>query len=182
MIQIIDHPNFNVITLDYDYSLLKLDSNVEFNTHIRPVCLPASNTAYSPSALMTVTGLKLKCFHVFMNIFMLALPARICWESVFFVSICTRMGKFALVNNTSPSPGWGTTSVGGNTSPVLREASVNYITNTVCNNNYGGLITDSMLCAAGISTNTDACQVFQMHFFTNSHNFVIYRGTVVDPW
>merc|ERR1719402_860017 len=56
VIQIIDHPNFSGITLDHDYSLLKLDSNVEFNTHIRPVCLPASNTAYSPSALMTVTG------------------------------------------------------------------------------------------------------------------------------
>merc|ERR1712032_1339851 len=56
--------------------------------------------------------------------------------------------------------GWGTTSSGGSTSNVLLEVDVQVISNSECNNAYGG-ITDNMLCAADASGNggSDACQV-----------------------
>jgi len=55
--------------------------------------------------------------------------------------------------------GWGTTSSGGSTSNVLLEVDVQVISNSECNNAYGG-ITDNMLCAADASGNggSDACQ------------------------
>jgi trypsin len=55
--------------------------------------------------------------------------------------------------------GWGTTSSGGSTSSVLLEVDVQVISNSECNNAYGG-ITDNMLCAQDASGNggSDACQ------------------------
>jgi len=55
--------------------------------------------------------------------------------------------------------GWGTTSSGGSVSNVLLEVDVKVISNSECNNAYGG-ITNNMLCAADASGNggSDACQ------------------------
>jgi len=55
--------------------------------------------------------------------------------------------------------GWGTLSAGGSTPETLKYVRVPAITNTACNNDYGGSITDSMICAGypGVG-GKDACQ------------------------
>jgi len=57
--------------------------------------------------------------------------------------------------------GWGTTSSGGSQSSVLRKVDVPIISNYDCNTktNYGGKITDNMLCAGYLETGgKDSCQ------------------------
>eukprot|EP00594_Rhizosolenia_setigera_P016583 CAMPEP_0178968346 /NCGR_PEP_ID=MMETSP0789-20121207/18179_1 /TAXON_ID=3005 /ORGANISM="Rhizosolenia setigera, Strain CCMP 1694" /LENGTH=50 /DNA_ID=CAMNT_0020654217 /DNA_START=1 /DNA_END=150 /DNA_ORIENTATION=+ len=44
--------------------------------------------------------------------------------------------------------GWGTTSSGGTASDVLLEVEVDIVSNSVCNADYSGGITDDMMCAA----------------------------------
>ena len=55
---IIDHPDYNKRNFDHDYSILKLDSPVNWaeNTHIRPVCLPDAGTKYKSGEPVVVTG------------------------------------------------------------------------------------------------------------------------------
>jgi len=55
---IIDHPSYDSSTTDYDYSLLRLSSTIDWssNSHIRPVCLPAVGTTYSAGDAFVVTG------------------------------------------------------------------------------------------------------------------------------
>merc|ERR1712127_382173 len=55
--------------------------------------------------------------------------------------------------------GWGTLSSGGSTPEGLKFVRVPAITNTACNNDYGGSITDSMICGGypGVG-GKDACQ------------------------
>ncbi|XP_062135434.1 uncharacterized protein LOC133845094 [Drosophila sulfurigaster albostrigata] len=55
--------------------------------------------------------------------------------------------------------GWGTTSSGGTASDQLLAVDVPIVSNEVCNEDYSGLITDSMLCAGvrGVG-GKDACQ------------------------
>lgn len=43
--------------------------------------------------------------------------------------------------------GWGSITEGGAFSPVLQSVDIPVITNAVCNQNYGGRITDGMICA-----------------------------------
>jgi hypothetical protein len=62
VIKIVDHPNYNGGTTDYDYSLLKISGSIDMNenTHIRPACLPAvQNTGSEPDHMWkfaTVAG------------------------------------------------------------------------------------------------------------------------------
>jgi len=58
VVQVIDHPSYSSSTLDYDFSLLKLDSAIDFagNEHIRPVCLPADDSNTYAGEQATVTG------------------------------------------------------------------------------------------------------------------------------
>merc|ERR1711963_1230214 len=55
--------------------------------------------------------------------------------------------------------GWGTLSSGGSSTDTLQYVQVPAITNSQCNNAYGGSITDAMICAGypGIGEK-DACQ------------------------
>merc|ERR1712088_125766 len=55
--------------------------------------------------------------------------------------------------------GWGTLSSGGSTPEGLKFVRVPAITNAACNNDYGGSITDSMICGGypGVG-GKDACQ------------------------
>merc|ERR1712051_535867 len=55
--------------------------------------------------------------------------------------------------------GWGTLSSGGSTPEGLKYVRVPAITNAACNNDYGGSITDSMICGGypGVG-GKDACQ------------------------
>jgi len=104
---IVQHPSY--AGLDYDFSLLRLNSDVNFNAnpHIRPVCLPVSNTEYLSGDPMVVSG-------------------------------------------------WGRTTSGGSLSDFLQEVTVNYISTSTCNVNYGGRITPRMMCAA--APGKDSCQ------------------------
>jgi trypsin len=53
--------------------------------------------------------------------------------------------------------GLGTTSFQGSTPDYLQEATINIVSDTVCDNQYGGLIEPSvMLCAA--ASGKDSCQ------------------------
>jgi len=54
--------------------------------------------------------------------------------------------------------GWGATREGGAGSDVLREVDVPIITNTQCNQQYGGDITASMVCAGYPEGGKDSCQ------------------------
>ena len=56
--------------------------------------------------------------------------------------------------------GWGTTSEGGDTSRVLRKASVPYADNEVCNAPaaYNGAIRQGMMCAGYRDGGVDSCQ------------------------
>jgi len=52
--------------------------------------------------------------------------------------------------------GWGTLSFGGSRPTTLMEVNVTTMTNTRCNQDYGGDVLDSMICASG--PGKDACQ------------------------
>ncbi|KFV50467.1 Transmembrane protease serine 12, partial [Tyto alba] len=56
--------------------------------------------------------------------------------------------------------GWGRTAEKGQTSSVLKEAQVDIIPSSVCNDSdaYGGLINNNMICAGSHSGGTDTCQ------------------------
>jgi secreted trypsin-like serine protease len=55
--------------------------------------------------------------------------------------------------------GWGNTSDGGNTSDVLKQVNLPIIPNETCSMQYGGGITDNMLCAGGSAQGgEDSCQ------------------------
>jgi secreted trypsin-like serine protease len=54
--------------------------------------------------------------------------------------------------------GWGTTSSNGAVSYVLRKVTVPLVANATCNTNYGGGITDRMLCAGKPQGGVDSCQ------------------------
>merc|ERR1712192_213125 len=71
--------------------------------------------------------------------------------------VCLSMVLETMISGC-PQSGWGTTSSGGSVSNVLLEVDVKVISNSECNNAYGG-ITDNMLCAADASGNggSDAC-------------------------
>ena len=54
-----DHPDYNPEITDYDFSMLKLATAVDFNAHddIRPVCLPPAGFSGDYSGVTaTVTG------------------------------------------------------------------------------------------------------------------------------
>ncbi|XP_063602625.1 transmembrane protease serine 2-like [Penaeus indicus] len=55
--------------------------------------------------------------------------------------------------------GWGAQQEGGSTSGTLFEVTVPTMTNTECNNKYGGSITDNMICAGIPEGGKDSCQV-----------------------
>ena len=54
--------------------------------------------------------------------------------------------------------GWGAIREGGRASDVLLEVDVPLITNDKCSTQYGGGITDSMLCAGYDAGGKDSCQ------------------------
>ena len=54
--------------------------------------------------------------------------------------------------------GWGTTSEGGSQPDKLRYVELPYITNSKCNNDYRGGITNDMMCAGYQQGGKDSCQ------------------------
>jgi hypothetical protein len=56
--EIVNHPAYNPDTTDNDFSLLKLESHVDFDSfpHIRPACLPEDPTEDYDGFLATVAG------------------------------------------------------------------------------------------------------------------------------
>jgi len=61
--------------------------------------------------------------------------------------------------NRAWTTGWGTTRAGGGgaVATLLRQVSVPFVNHTVCNNNYGGQVTQSVMTCAG-ATGIDSCQ------------------------
>jgi len=54
--------------------------------------------------------------------------------------------------------GWGTTSEGGSISSAQREVTVPIVARATCNSQYGGGITNNMVCAGVSGGGKDACQ------------------------
>lgn len=56
--RIVEHPSYSSSTLNNDFSLIKLDSKVDFaaHPHIRPVCLPTSTSNNYAGEFAIVTG------------------------------------------------------------------------------------------------------------------------------
>ncbi|XP_058432346.1 ovochymase-1 [Marmota monax] len=53
---IIVHEDFDIVTYDYDIALIQLSSPLEYNSVVRPVCLPHSREPLFSSEICTVTG------------------------------------------------------------------------------------------------------------------------------
>merc|ERR1712038_773987 len=112
---VISNPDlpYNGGTLNNDWAILKLSSELDLNDDVFPACLPSSTSYLSTSSTEE------RCF----------------------------------------TSGWGTLSSGGSATNTLQWVRVPAITNAACNAQYGGSITDSMLCAGypGVG-GKDACQ------------------------
>ena len=52
----IEHPSFNISSLDYDFALLKLDREVELNEFVEPACLPKNPNSNFGNDQAVVTG------------------------------------------------------------------------------------------------------------------------------
>ncbi|HMO17233.1 MAG TPA: serine protease [Oligoflexia bacterium] len=63
-----------------------------------------------------------------------------------------------LAGLVSTAIGWGTTSSGGSSSPLLLQVDLQVITNNACNTMYGNSITAGMVCAGVQGGGKDACQ------------------------
>ncbi|CAH1796669.1 unnamed protein product, partial [Owenia fusiformis] len=63
--QVINHPNYNTGTLDYDISVLKLSSPVTYTNAIRPVCLPSSSMDFAVGLTCVVAGWGTQAFGSF---------------------------------------------------------------------------------------------------------------------
>jgi len=51
---VINHPNYNSDTVDFDYSIVKLTSPLSFNTNVKPACLPTAN--FVPGNVAVASG------------------------------------------------------------------------------------------------------------------------------
>jgi len=58
IVEIVDHPNYDHGTTDYDFSLLKMKTAIDFaaHPHIRPICLPINDGNDYNDFVATVTG------------------------------------------------------------------------------------------------------------------------------
>lgn len=54
--RIVQHANFNFYTIDYDFSLIELASNLTFDSTIQPIRLPKQNQQYPDDTPSIVTG------------------------------------------------------------------------------------------------------------------------------
>lgn len=54
--RVIDHPQYDVNTIDYDISILELENPVEYTQNIQPIDLIEENVPIKPGTMMTVTG------------------------------------------------------------------------------------------------------------------------------
>ena len=52
---IIQHPNFDTNTLENNFGIIKLASDVTFSDRIAPICLPTASTNYD-DVVATLTG------------------------------------------------------------------------------------------------------------------------------
>jgi secreted trypsin-like serine protease len=63
-------------------------------------------------------------------------------------------------SSSSPEAGWGLTAEGAQVANVLRQVTVQLVSNKVCNGlgSYSGAITDRMICAGFPEGGRDSCQ------------------------
>ncbi|KFB42846.1 trypsin [Anopheles sinensis] len=54
--RVVEHPGYNPTTIDYDFSLLELESEVTFSEVVRPVALPEQDEPVEDGTLTTVSG------------------------------------------------------------------------------------------------------------------------------
>ncbi|KAA0701386.1 Suppressor of tumorigenicity 14 protein -like protein [Triplophysa tibetana] len=54
--QIINHPNYNSVTFDFDIALVQLSSSLDFTNYVKPVCLAATGSVFAGGTETWVTG------------------------------------------------------------------------------------------------------------------------------
>ncbi|KAA0724711.1 Suppressor of tumorigenicity 14 protein -like protein [Triplophysa tibetana] len=54
--QIINHPNYNSVTFDFDIALVQLSSSLDFTNYVKPVCLAAAGSVFAGGTETWVTG------------------------------------------------------------------------------------------------------------------------------
>ncbi|KAG8437716.1 hypothetical protein GDO86_008430 [Hymenochirus boettgeri] len=54
--QVFKNPKFNIFTIKYDITLIKLETKVELNAHVSPVCLPNSIDIYDGGVMCVTSG------------------------------------------------------------------------------------------------------------------------------
>lgn len=59
VVRIIQHADFSFNTIDYDFSLLELATNITFDSTMQPIKLPEQDQEYPDDTPTIVTGLKL---------------------------------------------------------------------------------------------------------------------------
>ena len=51
---VINNPNYNDVSIDFDYSIVKLSSPLSFNNDVKPACLPTAN--FAPGGVAVASG------------------------------------------------------------------------------------------------------------------------------
>ena len=126
------HEEYNNKNFKNDIALLRLNKQVKFNRHIRPICLPTENVVLEGQAGY-VTG---KYFLV------INVSSLFCY--------CDKLS------------GWGTTSFSGESSKVLLEVLLPIWTQSECKAALNGRVfTEKQLCAGYKQGGKDSCQVIK---------------------
>ena len=50
------HPEYDILTADNDIAILELNKKVNFDTFVRPVCLPTKDVPFFPGKIVLVSG------------------------------------------------------------------------------------------------------------------------------
>ncbi|XP_063800559.1 ovochymase-2-like isoform X2 [Pseudophryne corroboree] len=58
--QVIVHPEFSPLLMDFDIALIQLEEGYRFSPYIQPICLPEAHSMVEPSTLCVVSGWDLK--------------------------------------------------------------------------------------------------------------------------
>uniref|UniRef100_A0A182QTY3 trypsin n=1 Tax=Anopheles farauti TaxID=69004 RepID=A0A182QTY3_9DIPT len=56
VVRVVQHPNFDYSNIDYDYSLLELESELSFSDKVQPVSLPKQDEKVNDGTMTTVSG------------------------------------------------------------------------------------------------------------------------------
>lgn len=119
-----NHPKYSSTKLDFDFSLLELETELEFNDNIRAIDLPAEDFQVSDDADCEISGWGKKNAK---NLNIRWLIKLILWLII--------VNKLGLTQSSHESQ------------ETLRAAMIPIANQRYCNRQYRGIITSRMICA-----------------------------------